>query len=145
MSDLVMLGFTVVHFETELQPEVVQFDGKSDKGMAINCDAYIPGDGKHSVLRIQISICGYLPGEKPLNERKPFVKVDGEFLFNFESVVELENSEMEATVKTVGLQTAIPVLRGLLVGVCNMLNLPPVFSFPPVGPEDIDWDSEEDE
>ena len=140
MSDLMMLGYTVTRFETSLQPDVVHFNGESDKGLAVKCDAYIPSDGKHSVLRMQISIAGYLPDSKPMEERAPFVVAEGEFLFNFESADELNDSAMEEAVKTTGLQAAIPVARGILVGIGNILNLPPVFSFPPFSPDDIEWD-----
>ena len=140
MLDLKMLSYTVVRFQTSLQPEVVQYDGESEKGMAVKCDAYIPSDSRHSVLRIQISIGGYLPDDRPMEERTPFVAFEGEFLFNFESSEELEDSVMEETVKSTGLQAAVPVLRGILVGIGNILNLPPVFSFPPFGPDDIQWD-----
>ena len=142
MADLMMLGYNVSRFETSLQPEIIHFNGESEKGLAVKCDAHIPSDGKHSVLRIQISIAGYNPGEKPIEERTPFVVAEGEFLFNFESSEALDDSAMEASVKTTGLQVAVPILRGILVGIANILNLPPVFSFPPFGPEDIEWDEE---
>lgn len=142
MSDLMMLGYTVTRFETSLQPEVVNYTGESEKGLAVKCDAYIPSDGRHSVLRIQLSIGGYLPDDKPIEERTPIVVAEGEFLFNFESSAELDDAAMEASVKSTGLQTAIPVLRGILVGVGNILNLPPIFSFPPFGPEDIEWETD---
>lgn len=145
MSDLMMLGYTVTHFETSLHPEVVHFTGESEKGLAVKCDAYIPSDSKHSVLRIQLSIGGYLPDGKPIEERTPIVVAEGEFLFNFESSDKLDDPTMEASVKSTGLQAAIPVLRGILVGVGNILNLPPVFSFPSFGPDDIEWETDEAE
>lgn len=148
MHDIKMMGYTVASLQTVLQPEVNLFSGESEKGMSVQCNAFVPDDGQHGVLRMQISIGAYLPGEAPDaasgdtpdEEHLPFVVLEADTYFSFEVPDKMAGDALESALKTTGLDAAIPVLRGVLVGVGSLLNLPPVFSFPHFSADDVEWD-----
>lgn len=145
MIDLILKGHTVSRFEMAMLPSVTEYTGKSQMGYAIRCDTTMSPDSRHGALTIQISIGAYLPDDKPMEERTPFVVLETTFIFTFEASGECNRAAMDDALRSSGLQIAIPVLRGVLVGTCEMLNLPSVFSFPNFSQEDVTWGIEKDE
>lgn len=145
MIDLILIGHTVSNFQTVLEPSVNEFRGESQTGFAVRCDTGVLPDGRHGALIIQISLGAYLPDDKPMEEREPFTAAEGTFIFTFESSGDCDRTAMDNALRTSGLQIAVPVLRGVLVGTCELLNLPSVFAFPNFGPDDVTWGINDDD
>ena len=134
MTDLKLLGYTTEHFEAQLFPNVSDMGDNVQNTLEFNCQTAHSPDLSNAGLRIDLCVTA-----KNANDEDPFTRISGIFYFTFESNPKQPIPEVDAYLQTAGLQAIIPIIRGSIVGIAKMLNLPDVFSFPPINNSDVEW------
>ena len=134
MNDLKLLSYTTEHFDAQLFPNISEMGDDVQNTLEFNCQTAHSPDLKNCGLRIDISVTG-----KNADDNNPFTRINGIFYFTFESDPKQPIPEVDHYLQTTGLQIIIPIIRGIIVGIAKMLNLPDVFSFPPINNSDVEW------
>lgn len=136
MIDLKLTGYTVERFNTLLTPDVANMSDSPENSMRFRFGTGYSADLNSAVLHIEMRL-----EAKNSGDEKPFASIESLFHFTFETPDSVPESSIDEALRTTGLQLSLPVARGLIVGVSSMLNLPDVFSFPPVDFEKVEWRS----
>ena len=139
MKEIALCGYNTSSYEASLGPGIESFDGESKKSLLVHCFTVLDPNGVNSMLGVDIEICGFLPDQEPDAEHEPFLRMNCQCIFQFEAAEPVSDEEMETYLRNDGVMIAIPLMRGMLVGAANILNLPDIFSFPPVDPKMISW------
>lgn len=134
MTDLKLLGYTTERLNAQLFPNVSEMGDNVQNTLEFNCQTAHSPDLRNAGLRIDLSVTA-----KNADDAEPFTCINGIFYFTFETSEKQPVAEVDQYLQTAGLQTVIPLIRGIIVGIAKMLNLPDVFSFPPVNNSDVDW------
>jgi len=137
MIDLKLIGYTVEHFETLLTPDVANMNDDITFGLELYCNSDVVDDLKRGIMRVMITVTAANEGKDD-----PFAKADGIFHFLFDAAEASEREAINASIRSNGIEIALPIIRGLIVGAASLLSLPPVFSFPHVDPSDIVWEDD---
>ena len=144
MANIEMLGYTVLHLETSLFSNVQQYNGESAKHLQLNCRTMTSSDSDEGVLTFDVFIEACLPENHDTDDRKPIIQTTAKFMFSFTSNEGISEDELSEMMRTTGTQMAIPIIRGILAGVGNMLCHPDVYDFPSFRPEIINWEKAEE-
>ncbi len=144
MANLEILGYTVVHMDTTLMPTVLEYNGESEKHLSLNCKSMAAPDNSEGVLSFDVTIDVRLPKDQDSEERDPILATNAQFMFSFAPDESVSEDELMQMITTAGVQIAIPIIRGILAGVGNMLNHPDVYDFATFKPEIITWHKDDD-
>ena len=134
MTDLKLLSYTTEHLEAKLFPNVTDMGDNVQNTLGFNCQTGHAPDLKNAGLRIDLCVTA-----KNADADKPFTHIKGIFYFTFETNEMQSVPEVDKYLQTTGVQIVLPIIRGIIVGIAKMLNLPDVFSFPTVNSSDVEW------
>ena len=144
MLDLKMLGYTVERLETNLSPVVKELEGEYQNSMKFNCYSHPASNDVYGSIRIELTMDVCLKDKIESNQdREPFVTLNGVFHVAFEASEKVTEEEFDRGLKSTGARIALPVIRGIIVGVTSIMGYPNVFSFPQIDPEVIHWEKDE--
>ena len=134
MTDLKLLGYTTERLDAQLFPSVSNMGNNVQNSLEFNCQTGHAPDLSNAGLRIDLCVTA-----KNTDDESPFTRIQGIFYFTFETNEKQPIPEVDKYLQTTGLQIVMPIIRGIIVGVAKMLNLPDVFSFPPINNTDVQW------
>ena len=139
MANLEMIGYTVLHYESTLLPAIQKYTGECRKHLDLECRNMVSPDDREAVLTFDISTEVCLPEQSGSSEKQPIVQTNGRFMFSFTTDEEVPESILVDMSRNTGVQMAVPIIRGIIAGMGNMLNHPDVYDFPTFNPEIIQW------
>jgi len=136
MTDLKLIGYSAEHFETSLTVD----DDEIDKNVRFHIHLFgrtqALDDHTKGILRVEIKIEGNKGNDIV------FAALNCAFNLLFETDSEVDSEQMNALLRSVGIESAIPLIRGIVVGATNMLGLPGFFNFPSIDTSQIEWNAQ---